>query len=200
RVTEGVRVIEQDALTCSWNEVLATPLEPNAPWILVANLPYNVATPLLLDLLERVPRIVRYLVMVQAEVGDRLVSPPGSRVYGASSVRVAYFATARIVGRIPPDVFYPRPKVESVLVAIDRRREPAVDPASASYREIDELVRAGFGGRRKMLRRSLAGLVTREVFESTGIDGRWRAEQLGVVEWGKLAACRKSISSSPAPN
>ncbi len=195
-----VRVVEADALRCDWDEILATPGGPGATWVLVANLPYNVATPLVVEVLKAVPVIGRMLVMVQAEVGARLAAAPGSRAYGAVTVRVAYFATARVVGRVPPDVFYPRPRVDSVLVAIERRAQPAVGPEIASYGEIDELVRAGFGGRRKMLRRSLAALIAPEVFEAATVDARLRAEQLDVVAWGKLAAWRRLIERSRPPS
>ena len=87
--------------------------------------------------------------MVQREAGERLVAVPEAKNFGAVSVRVAYFATAALVGRVPPGVFLPRPNVESVLVEIVRRESPAVDPAVASYAEIDLLVRAGFGGRQE---------------------------------------------------
>jgi len=137
-------------------------------WVLVANLPYNVATPLVLDLLGDVPAIGRMLVMVQREAGERLVAVPGSRSFGAVSVRISYFATASLVGRVSPGVFLPRPNVESVLVEIVRRESPAVDAAVASYAEIDLLLRAGFGGRRKMLRRSLEGLVDEAAFAAAG--------------------------------
>jgi 16S rRNA (adenine1518-N6/adenine1519-N6)-dimethyltransferase len=92
-------------------------------------------------------------------------------------------------------VFLPRPNVESVLVELVRRESPAVDPTVASYAEIDLLVRAGFSGRRKMLRRSLDGLVDEATFAAAGIDGRRRAEELGIEEWGKLSACRRLITS-----
>ena len=199
-VPDTVRVVEADALNCDWDEILATGGRPVPGWVLVANLPYNVATPLVVGLLQDVPAIARMLVMVQAEVGARFAASPGNRTYGAVTVRVAYFATARVVGRVAPDVFYPRPRVDSVLVAIDRRPEPAVASDLASYAEIDALVRAGFGGRRKMLRHSLAGLVVPAAFEAAGVDARLRAEQLDVVAWGKLAACQKSIDSSRQPS
>jgi 16S rRNA (adenine1518-N6/adenine1519-N6)-dimethyltransferase len=188
----GVRVIETDAMTCDWSDVLGD--EPG--WVLVANLPYNVATPLVIDLLRETPVIERMLVMVQREAGERLAAGPGGTGFGAVSVRVAYFARATVVGRVPAGVFLPRPNVESVLVEIVRRSSPAVDPALASFGEIDELVRAGYSGRRKMLRRSLEGLVDEEVFAAAGIDGRRRAEELDVSDWGKLVACRRSIGSS----
>jgi 16S rRNA (adenine1518-N6/adenine1519-N6)-dimethyltransferase len=199
-VPDTVRLVEADALSCDWDAILGTGAEPGAKWVLVANLPYNVATPLIVELLKTVPAISRMLVMVQAEVGARFAASPGSRTFGAVTVRVTYFATARVVGRVPPDVFYPRARVDSVLVAIERRAEPAVRPDVAGYDEIDELVRAGFGGRRKMLRRSLAGLVALEAFEAAGIDARLRAEQLGVGDWGKLAGCRRSYPCSRPPS
>jgi 16S rRNA (adenine1518-N6/adenine1519-N6)-dimethyltransferase len=192
----GVVVVEADAMACDWAGLLA-----GAPyWVLVANLPYNVATPLVLDLLSGVPAIGRMLVMVQREAGERLVARPGAKNFGAVSVRVGYFATASLVGSVSPGVFLPRPNVESVLVEILRRDSPAVDPGLASYAEIDLLLRAGFGGRRKMLRRSLEGLVAKDVFVAAGIDGRARAEELGIEDWGKLVACRRSNSCERPPS
>jgi 16S rRNA (adenine1518-N6/adenine1519-N6)-dimethyltransferase len=192
----GVTVVEADAMSCDWESLLAAA----ACWVLVANLPYNVATPLVIELLRRVPAIGRMLVMVQREAGDRLVASPGTASFGAVSVRVAYFATAVLVGRVPPGVFLPRPKVESVLVELQRRASPAVDPAQASYEEIDLLLRAGFAGRRKMLRRSLDKLVDESVFAAAGVDGRSRAEELSIEKWGKLVACRRSIISGRPPS
>ena len=105
--------------------------EPPAPWVLVANLPYNVAVPVIVRVLEEAPMVASMLVMVQREVGERLAAVPGTKAYGAVSVKVAYHATARLVGRVPPAVFVPRPSVESVLVRIVRRETVAVDPAVA---------------------------------------------------------------------
>ncbi|HUZ20612.1 MAG TPA: 16S rRNA (adenine(1518)-N(6)/adenine(1519)-N(6))-dimethyltransferase RsmA [Acidimicrobiales bacterium] len=194
-VPASVTVVEADARHCDWPALLG-----EEPWVLVANLPYNVATPLVVTLLESVPQIRRMLVMVQREAGERLGAAPGGREYGAVTVRVAYFARARLVGQVSPEVFYPRPNVDSVLVEIERRDEPAVDPAVASYAEMDRLVRAGFAGRRKMLRRALAGLVDPEVFAAAGVDPSLRAEQLDVVTWGKLAGCQRSIASGRPPS
>jgi 16S rRNA (adenine1518-N6/adenine1519-N6)-dimethyltransferase len=164
--------------------------------VLVANLPYNIATPLVLDLLVGVPAICRMLVMVQREVGERLAAGPGAEAYGAVSVRVAYFAEARVVARVPADVFLPRPNVESVLVEIVRRPEPAVPESVAGFEEIDRLVRAGFAGRRKMVRRSLAGLVSSEAFEAAGVEPTRRPEEIGIETWGKLASCARSMPPS----
>jgi len=171
----GVTVVEGDAMTLDWQTLLG-----GRPCHLVANLPYNVATPLIITLLESAPPIERMLVMVQAEAGERLAAGPGDALYGAVSVMVAYWATAQIVGRVPPTVFVPRPKVDSVLVSITRRTAPAVD---GDYERLREVVRAGFGKRRKMLRGSLAGVV-----EAVGVRPDARAEELGIADWGRLAS------------
>jgi len=136
------------------------------------------------------------LVMVQREVGERLAASPGSKAYGAVSVKVAYHATARVVGRVPASVFVPRPAVESVLVRIERRRAVAVDPEIVPAARLFELVRAGFGHRRKMLRQSLAGVVPPDAFVAAGIDPEARAENLGVEDWGRLAACAPGPAAS----
>jgi 16S rRNA (adenine1518-N6/adenine1519-N6)-dimethyltransferase len=187
----GVTVVEGDALRLDWSSVL-----DGAPWVLVANLPYNVATPLVADILDGVPAISRMLVMVQREVGERLAARPGDDAYGAVSVKVAYWATAKVVGRVPATVFHPVPKVESALVRIDRRPAPAVG-AGVDREWLFRLVRAGFGQRRKMLRRSLSGLVGPEAFAAAGIRPEARAEELGVEDWGRLAAC---TSNTPPPS
>jgi 16S rRNA (adenine1518-N6/adenine1519-N6)-dimethyltransferase len=190
----GVRVIEGDALHLDWDAALGAGEsgdQKTDPWVLVANLPYNVATPLVADLLDGVPAIGRMLIMVQREVGERLAAGPGDAAYGAVSVKVAYWATARVVGRVPPSVFVPRPNVESVLVSVERRPVPAVDPDVAPATAIFPLVRAGFAQRRKMLRRSLEGLVTPEVFDRAGVDPAARPEDLDVTAWGRLAGSQR---------
>jgi len=183
----GARVVEGDALRLDWAGLLG-PVEAQAPWVLVANLPYNVASPLVADLLDGVPAISRMLVMVQREVGERLAAPVGDPAYGALSVKVAYWARAATVGRVPPTVFLPRPNVESVLVTIERRPEPAVPLSVAGPGPLFTHVRAGFGQRRKMLRRSLAGLVDAEAFAAAGVASDARAEELDIEAWGRLAA------------
>lgn len=176
-----VRVIAGDALLLDWAEVLAA-----APsWVLVANLPYNVATPLVCDLLDEVPAITRMLVMVQAEVAERLAAQPGSRTYGIPSVKVAYWASARVVGKVSAEVFTPKPRVDSALIEIVRHPDgPLVD---GDPTRLFELVRAGFGQRRKMLRRALAGLVDEAAFEASGVPPTARAEQLDLASWSRLA-------------
>jgi 16S rRNA (adenine1518-N6/adenine1519-N6)-dimethyltransferase len=180
---ENVRVIEGDALRLDWRALLA-----GAPsWVLVANLPYNVATPMVADLLDGVPEIQRFFVMVQREVAERFAASPGTKAYGALTVKVAYWATARLVGDVPPTVFLPRPKVMSSLVEIVRRPTPAVGPEVPPER-LFAVVRAGFAHRRKTLHNCLAGVVDDAAFEAAGISPNARAEELDVAAWGRLAA------------
>ncbi len=185
----NVSVVEADALHVDWTELLADAER----WALVANLPYNVATPLVCDLLDGVPAIERMLVMVQREVAERFCATPRSEAYGAVSVKVDYWATSRVAGTVPASVFVPRPNVESALAEIVRRPQPATD---ADRTLLFHLVRVAFGQRRKMLRRSLATEVAPDVFTAAGIDPQRRPEELGVAEWGALthavAAARAS--------
>ncbi len=178
-----VRVVRADATKADWDQIL----QGAARWTLVANLPYNVATPLLIDLLERVPRIDRFFVMVQEEVAERLVAAPGDKIYGIPSVKVAFHGSARIAGRVGSDVFLPRPRVGSALVEIVRHTSV---PPVRDREGLFHLVRTAFGQRRKMLRRSLAGTVGPEAFASAGIDPSSRPEQLDLAAWIRLAdAC-----------
>ena len=191
----GVEVVEADAMTADWTALLGP--SPGR-WVLVANLPYNLATPLVLDLLAGVPAIGRMLVMVQLEVGQRLAATPGSAAVGAVSVKVSYRAEAKVVGRVPATVFVPRPDVESALVSVRRLAAPAVDPQVASEAELFGLVDAAFGQRRKMLRRALAGLVEPGDFACAQVAPTARAEELDIGAWGRLAACRRRRGTDPA--
>jgi 16S rRNA (adenine1518-N6/adenine1519-N6)-dimethyltransferase len=176
-----VRVVEADAMSLDWANLLGE----TDGWVLVANLPYNVATPLIVDLLDRVPAIERMLVMVQREVGERLAAGPGTPAYGAVSVKIAYRGEARLVGDVPASVFLPRPNVDSVLVAITRRPPPAT-PAEPLF----NLVRTAFAQRRKMLRRSLRDLVSADEFAEAGIPPTARPEELALDDW-----CRLTVAS-----
>lgn len=181
---DGVTVIEGDAMTLDWETLLA----PHDDWTLVANLPYNVATPLIADLLDGEPRIARMLVMIQREVAERLVAGVGDEAYGAVSVKVDYWADSAIVGHVPAAVFLPRPKVESSLVSIVRRpRPPAERDVTVAPGAVFALVRAGFAKRRKMLRGALAGIVNGDQFAAAGIDPTSRAEELSTADWVRLA-------------
>ena len=178
---DNVRIVHADAMRIDWEELLAGHDE----WTLVANLPYNVATPLVADILDFVPRVTRLLVMVQKEVGERFCASPSTEAYGALTVKVAFHAQARIVGLVPASVFLPRPNVESALVEITRHAAPL--DAHVDTDRLFSLVRGGFAKRRKMLRGALAGRVTLAQFESAGIAPTSRAEELTVHDWLRLA-------------
>jgi 16S rRNA (adenine1518-N6/adenine1519-N6)-dimethyltransferase len=175
-----VTIVEGDARLVDWDTVLAG----RTNWKLVANLPYNVAAPLVLDLLREVPAISEMLVMVQLEVAQRLAAVAPDPAIGIPSVLVAYHGTAAIVGRVSPNVFIPRPRVDSALVRITRH---ATSPCQAPLEHIESLVRAGYGQRRKMIRKSLAGLVTLEQIEAAGVDPCARPETLSLETWDRLA-------------
>jgi len=153
------------------------------PWIMVANLPYGVGTTILLRVLRQVPPVTRMVVMVQLEVARRLVAGPGSKEYGLPSVIVRLHARARIEFTVSPQVFVPPPRVTSAVVRLDRVEAPA-----AADRAV-ELAAAGFGQRRKMLRRSLASVLAdpEAGLAAAGIDGTARAEDLDVADWLRLA-------------
>jgi 16S rRNA (adenine1518-N6/adenine1519-N6)-dimethyltransferase len=166
-----------------------TELPGAPPTALVANLPYNVSVPVLLHLLSLLPSLRHGLVMVQAEVADRLAAPPGSRTYGVPSVKAAWYADVRRTGSVPRSVFWPAPNVESGLVAWTRREPPA---GSATREQVFAVVDAAFAQRRKTLRSTLkllAGSV--EVAESAlahaGVDPMARGESLGVDQFARIA-------------
>ena len=183
------RIQVGDACSLSFGELLdAESSAPRRAWSCVSNLPYNVAVPVVMRLLDDAPAVERMLVMVQREVGERLAAHPGDEHYGAVSVKVAYYAEAAVVGTVPPTVFLPRPKVDSALVRLQRRAQPSVSVPSAP--ELFTLVRAGFAQRRKTLRRSLQPLLgerTGEVLTAAGVAPSSRAEVLGLDEWAALA-------------
>lgn len=180
----GATVVQGDAMTLDWNDLLG-PEDPARPWVLVANLPYNIATPLVLDLLQGVPQITRMLVMVQLEVGERLAAGPGDRAHGIPSVKATWWADVRVVGKVSPTVFIPAPRVESGLVEVQRHRA-AGDETERSL--VFGLVETGYNQRRKMLRRSLADRVSPEAFAAAGVRPEARAEELSLADWRRLAA------------
>jgi 16S rRNA (adenine1518-N6/adenine1519-N6)-dimethyltransferase len=180
-VVEGrdVEVVHDDAMRVDWRARLG-----DEPWVMVANLPYNVATPLVIGVLESAPMVERILVMVQREVGERMAASAGDAAYGAVSVKVAYYATARVVGTVSPNVFVPKPNVESALVRLVRHDRPPV-----RVRDVDamfDLVRAGFATRRKTLRNTLDGRVDAEQFARAQVDPQARAETLSLADWARL--------------
>ena len=181
----GVTVHQADALHANYHELL-----DGREAIVVANLPYNVATPLVLQLLETQPLIRRMLVMVQKEVGERFAAQAGDEAYGAVSLRLQYFARAQVVGKVGPSVFLPKPNVDSALVSIVRHERVRIDPAEVSEAALFEVIRTSFGQRRKMLRRSLAGWATEGVFERADIAPTRRPEELTLEEFARLAGAR----------
>lgn len=178
----SLTVVRGDAL-----DVRALP--GRAPSALVANLPYNVSVPVLLTFLEHFPTLERVLVMVQAEVADRVAAPPGSRTYGVPSVKAAWYAAARRTATVGRSVFWPVPNVDSALVRLDRREPPAT---TASREEVFAVVDAAFAQRRKMLRSALATLAggseaaTRAI-TAAGVDPQARGEALDVAAFARVA-------------
>ncbi|MEU1330290.1 16S rRNA (adenine(1518)-N(6)/adenine(1519)-N(6))-dimethyltransferase RsmA [Streptomyces sp. NPDC005865] len=161
-----------------------------APTALVANLPYNVAVPVLLHMLDTFPTIERTLVMVQAEVADRLAAGPGSRVYGVPSVKANWYADVKRAGSIGRNVFWPAPNVDSGLVSLVRRAEPV--KTSASKREVFAVVDAAFAQRRKTLRAALAGwagsaAAAEAALVAAGVSPQARGEALTVEEFARIA-------------
>jgi len=173
-------VLTADAMT-----VTELPAEPNR---LVANLPYNISVPVLLHLLETFPSLQTGLVMVQAEVGQRIAAGPGSRVYGGPSVKAAWYGTWRAAGQVSRQVFWPVPNVDSLLIGFERRGEQL--GTEEERRKVFALTDTAFGQRRKMLRQSLSGVFgaeTSTVLERAGINPTRRPEELSVSDFLAIA-------------
>ncbi|HEX6347616.1 16S rRNA (adenine(1518)-N(6)/adenine(1519)-N(6))-dimethyltransferase RsmA [Umezawaea sp.] len=163
---------------------------PVAPTALVANLPYNVAVPVVLHLMAELPSLTKGLVMVQAEVADRMAAGPGSKVYGVPSVKLAWYADARRAGPVPRSVFWPVPNVDSALVAFKRRPELM---STVDRRALFTLVDAAFAQRRKTMRAALSGWAGSAVeaerrLVAAGVDPGIRGEQLSVEDFARIAA------------
>jgi 16S rRNA (adenine1518-N6/adenine1519-N6)-dimethyltransferase len=178
----GFEVVHADALR-------VTELPGPAPTALVANLPYNVAVPVLLHLMALLPSLERGMVMVQSEVADRLAAPPGSRTYGVPSVKAAWYADLRRAGAVGRQVFWPVPHVESGLVAWTRREPPVT---TASREAVFAVVDAAFAQRRKTLRAALRGAGYRTdrvdgALDGAGLDGTRRGETLSVGDFARVA-------------
>lgn len=180
--TDRFTVVTADALE-------VTELPGAAPTALVANLPYNVSVPVLLTFLERFPSLERVLVMVQAEVADRLAAPPGSRTYGVPSAKVAWYASARRTSTVARSVFWPVPNVDSALVRLERREPPRT---TASRAEVFAVVDAAFAQRRKMLRSALGTLAgsvetAEAALRAAGVDPQTRGERLDIEAFTRVA-------------
>lgn len=179
---DQLTVVEADAMRVD-------ELPDPQPTSLVANLPYNVSVPVLLHVLERFPSISRGLVMVQLEVADRLVAPPGSKVYGVPSAKLAWYATSHRAGLVGRTVFWPQPRVDSGLVAFTRRPSPL---ATVERKAVFTVIDAAFAQRRKTLRAALSSLVgsgvrAEEVLRAAGVDPSARGEQLNVEDFARIA-------------
>ncbi|GLY28715.1 16S rRNA (adenine(1518)-N(6)/adenine(1519)-N(6))-dimethyltransferase RsmA [Kineosporia sp. NBRC 101731] len=187
---ERFSVVLSDALLVQAQQLEVGGRTPTA---VVANLPYNVAVPVLLTLLERVSTLASGLVMVQAEVADRLAARPGDKTYGVPSVKAAWYADVRRAGAVPRQVFWPVPNVESGLVQFTARPHPET---SATREEVFACVDAAFAQRRKTLRAALAGWAgsadaAEAALRQAGIDPKTRGERLTVQEFSALAAARR---------
>lgn len=179
---QRLNVTEADAL-------VVDALDDPQPTAVVANLPYNVSVPVLLHVLATFPAIRQGLVMVQAEVADRLAAGPGSKIYGVPSVKLAWYCSSRRVGSVPPAVFWPVPNVDSGLVALERRDPPKT---TATRQQVFALIDAAFAQRRKMLRSALAGVYGSSAqasvaLEAADIDPQARGEVLEVRDFARLA-------------
>ncbi|MEV8513183.1 16S rRNA (adenine(1518)-N(6)/adenine(1519)-N(6))-dimethyltransferase RsmA [Dactylosporangium sp. NPDC051484] len=185
-----------DRLTVVAGDALRVDLGGFRPTALVANLPYNVAVPVVLHLLATVPTLRRGLVMVQKEVADRLTAGPGSRTYGVPSVKLAWYATARQAGRVPASVFWPVPNVESGLVGF-----AVHDTINPDRADTFAVVDAAFAQRRKTLRAALAGWAggppqAERILRAAGVDPGLRGEQLTVDDFTRIASQRRRVEAS----
>ena len=175
-----LRIIHEDVMKLNLKQVLE---ERSNHWNLVANLPYNIAVPMICDFLEKAPLISKMTVMVQREVAERMIAKVGDKAYGLPSVKIEYFAEAKIIADIPPTVFIPKPRVESSIVQIVRRDNTII---SEDYEMLFSLIKSAFRHRRKMLRSSLKGILSTDDFTATEIDPTKRAENLTLKEWELL--------------
>ncbi len=185
---DRVTVLTADALAVGEKEIGGPP-----PTVLAANLPYNVAVPVVLRLLAALPSLQRGVVMVQAEVADRMCAGPGSRVYGVPSAKLAWYAEARSAGTVPRNVFWPVPNVDSKLVTFTHHDPPAT---TASREEVFAVIDAAFGQRRKTLRAALAGWAgfpakAEDALRAAGVDPGARGESLTVAEFARIAQCSR---------
>lgn len=181
---DRLQIVTGDAL-----KVTSLPGQP--PTAVVANLPYNVSVPVLLHVLEWFPSCLRGLVMVQLEVADRLVAPPGNKVYGVPSAKLAWYADAARVGTVPPKVFWPVPNVDSGLVRLVRHERAA--SSAATREQTFAVVDAAFAQRRKMLRAALAPIAgssgaAEDAIIAAGIEPTARGEILDITQFGNIAA------------
>ena len=176
---ENVEIIHQDAMKIDWKEFFS---HRQGIWKMVANLPYNIATPLIVTLLENAPEIQSIFVMVQLEVGERFAASPKSKAYGIPSVKAQYWAETKVLGKVSPNVFLPVPKVDSAILQIIRKPSPP----EVNYTNFSRLIQTAFQHRRKMIRKSLTTLIPMSNFTIAEISPQSRPEELSVADWVKL--------------
>jgi 16S rRNA (adenine1518-N6/adenine1519-N6)-dimethyltransferase len=181
----AVRIVSADALAVDWRELLEA-----GAWTMASNLPYGVGVPVLLRMLEDAPQISTFVVMVQREVADRLAAAPGSAAYGAVSAKIAYDAEVETLRRIPREVFWPRPRIESSVLRLTRRARPPVD---VERRALFAVIDVAFGERRKTItnavrRLGLDARAAARALEEAGVEAGLRPEQLGLDGFARLAA------------
>ena len=177
---ENVEIVQEDAMKIDWQEFFT---QRQGVWKMVANLPYNIATPLLVTLLENAPEIQAIYVMVQLEVGERFAASPRSKAYGIPSVKAQYWAETKVLGKVSPNVFLPVPKVDSAILQIIRKSSPP----EVNYANFSRLIQTAFQHRRKMIRKSLNTLVPLANFSIAELSPQARPEELSVTDWVKLA-------------
>ncbi|MEG3586234.1 MAG: 16S rRNA (adenine(1518)-N(6)/adenine(1519)-N(6))-dimethyltransferase RsmA [Actinomycetota bacterium] len=179
-VEEKVEIIHADAMKIPWAQFLS---EREGTWKMISNLPYNIASPLLITVLEEAPQIEEIFVMVQKEVAERFAATPGTNAYGIPSVKSQYWSEVSLISKVSPAVFYPAPRVDSALLQFKRRTMPM--PVNLST--FNGIVRKAFTHRRKMLRKSIGRGIAQSTFADANVDPRSRPEELSVENWVDLA-------------
>lgn len=183
RGLSNVEIVCGDALEMDYGELLGA----SKTWKLVANLPYNISTPLVLMMLEDLPQVLDMVVMVQKEVGERMCATPGSTLYSQVALKLGYFARGKIISPVSRDVFIPKPNVDSVLVQVTRREETELSLDAATYNLVFVLARTAFSNRRQMVRRTLSRFASLTDLEDSGIDPTRRPQTMSLEEWVRLA-------------
>jgi 16S rRNA (adenine1518-N6/adenine1519-N6)-dimethyltransferase len=186
-----LNVFDADATTVDWDEVC-----PGDGWTVVANLPYNVATPIVTKLITLHPKIIRCVLMFQQEVAHRLIARPGTKAFGSLSVWVQAHSKVSWGFKLPPGAFYPSPKVHSAVVKFEPYDEPLIGGVESKW--FERVVKGGFSQRRKMLENALSSqfdkALVRQATEAT-VGGKRRAEELDIADWALLAAALRDVGA-----
>ncbi len=189
---QEVQIVHGDAMKMDFKELLEDFDPAGKSWTMVSNLPYNIATPLVISMLTQVPRIKKMVIMVQKEVAQRFIAKPNTKEYGASTLKIAYFANCKLEASFSPNIFLPVPNIESALVTMERNELlPTLD-----YKTFSDMVNAGFANRRKMLRTTLSQMLSPFEIESAGVDPSLRGEALNLEHFMALSSAFKAKQSS----